>query len=134
MLYCAGCATNQTASDGMRESFERKFGEAYLDKLDPPPPGVFDVTQLDKRPSPTKEVPPMYPRELRRRGITGEAVVIVIVDEKGTPERLAIYRATEPGFAAAAATCIAKWTFTPGIREGHPVRCRLSVPIKFDLD
>lgn len=118
----------------MPESLGQTFGGSELDKLPPPPDGVFDVTNVDKRPLPIKSVPPQYPLNLRYRGITGEALIVVIIDEKGVPDRIAVYRATRPEFGAAAAACIPNWTFSPAIRQGRPVRARLTVPIVFALN
>ena len=79
-------------------------------------------------------VRPEYPDISRKRGQEGLVRVLVHVDEKGIPEEAAV--AQSSGFSLldeAALKAVRKWRFTPGLRNGVPVRGRAIVPVEFRL-
>ena len=97
--------------------------------------GVYSkVSELDEKPTPTKTVKPEYPSDLKREGITGIVSVSFVIDEKGNVTSADIKKSTHAGFEAAAKDSIMKWKFSPAKKGGSPVKVRVTIPVKFNLD
>jgi TonB family protein len=95
---------------------------------------VFELGQLDQPPRATVQGPPRYPAALRKKNVSGEAVVEFIVNAQGGIAWTNVVSATHPDFGDAAAEAIRKWKFSPAIRAGKPVAVRMRVPIAFSLN
>jgi TonB family protein len=77
---------------------------------------------------------PVYPRNLRRAGVTGEATVLVFVDENGSFVDCGLLRATEAEFGASALAVVRKWHYYPlELELGKPIVHALKVTITFEL-
>jgi RNA polymerase sigma factor (sigma-70 family) len=94
---------------------------------------VFNLAQLDKIPVARYQARPVYPFELSRAGITGEATIGIIVDPEGNVREAYTVKTTRPEFGTAATEAVQKWKFQPGQKGGIPVNTRLQVPIVFSL-
>jgi TonB family protein len=96
---------------------------------------VFDLKQLDQAPAPEgPRARPVYPFELKKKRIEGEAIIKFIVDTDGATRNIEISQASHPAFGKAAADAVSQWRFTPGIKNGQPVNTRLQIPISFNLN
>jgi protein TonB len=95
---------------------------------------IFDISQLDQQPVATSQMPPNYPYEMRRAGITGEVNVGFIVDSTGTVRDAYVINSTHREFEAPAVQAVSKWKFRPGKRGGRSVNTRMSVPIVFSFN
>ncbi|HWA11370.1 MAG TPA: TonB family protein [Opitutaceae bacterium] len=93
---------------------------------------IYDISQVDQVPVATASVKPVYPFELRRAGVTGQAVVGFVVDASGQVQDVRGVSATHPEFEAAAVDAIKKWKFNAGQKAGIPVGVRVQVPIVFN--
>jgi RNA polymerase sigma factor (sigma-70 family) len=93
----------------------------------------YDITQLDRGPVPKHRVAPVYPMEMLRAGITGEAVVDFIVDANGNVANASVVKSTHRELEAPALEAIKQWKFDPGAKNGRPVHTRQQVPIVFTL-
>lgn len=94
---------------------------------------IFDPSKLDQQPQARARVPPQYPFEMRRAGITGEVLVEFIVDTNGDVRNAFAVRSTQREFEAAAVQAISKWKFRPGRKGGRAVNTRMQQPITFSL-
>jgi len=94
---------------------------------------IFELNELDVPPQPIKQVPPSYPRSLRRDGVQGKVWLLFIVDEEGIPQWVRAEKSTHPFFEAAAIQAIKQWRFHPGIFKGKPVKTRVRLPLNFSL-
>ncbi|OQB94959.1 MAG: transport protein TonB [Verrucomicrobia bacterium ADurb.Bin122] len=94
---------------------------------------TFDLNALDVKPQVLVTVPPAYPYELRKQGISGQVVMDFVVSPDGSVRDVEVRSATAPAFAASAITAMRGWRFKPGIRDGKAVSCRLSMPLMFEL-
>jgi len=94
---------------------------------------IFNLVQLDKIPVARYQARPVYPFELSRAGVTGEATVGIIVDSEGNVREAYTVKATRPEFGTAATEAVQKWKFQPGQKGGIPVNTRMQVPIVFSL-
>lgn len=94
---------------------------------------VLKLSTLDQKPVPRFQAKPMYPFELRRKNISGEALVDFVVDSQGNVRDATALRHTHPAFGEAAVAAVAQWKFHPGKKGGRAVSTRLQVPIVFSL-
>jgi TonB family protein len=95
---------------------------------------TFDFAALHKKPAVTKQVPPLYPFQLKRHGIMGEATVQFIIAADGTVRDIVVISATHEGFASSAVQAVRQWRFTPGEFDGQPVACRMVQAFPFRLN
>jgi TonB family protein len=78
---------------------------------------------------------PIYPFELRRAGLSGEALIDFIVDVNGAVIGAYALRASDIQLADAALAAVRQWTFRPGRNAaGEPMAVNMQVPIIFDLN
>ena len=128
VLLMAGCATDNALPP--RPSAPVEAGVAAEVFSGP----VFDITQLDRAPRPTFQAKPRYPFDLRRAGVSGEAIVDFIVDSQGNVRNAYAMRATHPAFAAEAVATVSQWRFQPGMKNGRTVNTHMQVPIVFSIN
>jgi RNA polymerase sigma factor (sigma-70 family) len=95
---------------------------------------VYSIAQLDQHPKPRRQVPPVYPHEMRRIETEGEATISFIVDPDGLVMETTATSATHPDFATAAIEAVSQWEFNPGQKGGLPVNVRMQVPIRFTIN
>ena len=82
-------------------------------------------TALDRSPETN---PPKYPRELAKRSISGNVVLLVDVDAEGNPTAVEVDDSVPAGaFDAVAIEAAWKWKFQPALENGRPVADRRRV-------
>lgn len=74
-----------------------------------------------------------YPTEARRRGFEGKVCLQFVVSEEGAVENVTVTRSAHPLLDAEAVRAVRASRFTPGRRDGVPVRVRFSLPVQFRL-
>jgi TonB family protein len=81
-----------------------------------------------------REVPPAYPREAERLGVSGWVDVEFTVDPTGATQDLVV-RGAQPlrTFDQSAIDAVKRWRFEPVMRDGAPVAQRAAVRIRFQL-
>jgi TonB family protein len=81
-----------------------------------------------------REVPPAYPREAERLGISGWVDVEFTIAPDGTTQNV-IVRNSEPQrtFDQSAVDAVKRWRFAPVMRDGAAVRQRAAMRIRFEL-
>lgn len=99
-----------------------------LDEMD-----IFELADLDTKPRPRNRIAPVYPTELRKRGITGWARIIFIVDENGRVRYPRIDSSSQPEFEKPCLDAVLQWTFEPGLKDGKAVKTRMMLPLRFSL-
>ncbi len=95
---------------------------------------ILPVDALDVKPRVKSQQRPQYPPDLRRNGISGEAIIEFIVDTQGRVQGAQPVRATQKDFGLEAARAVSKWTFRPGMKDGRAVNTRMQLPITFKTD
>lgn len=93
---------------------------------------LFDLANLDERPTPRFQVAPVYPFEMRRAGIRGQVMVGFIVDTRGDVREAYVVSSTHREFEQEAVNAVLKWKFRPGRKGGAAVNTRMQVPIQFN--
>ena len=92
---------------------------------------VIDVSELDGIPVRIFQVRPVYPLDLHKRGVAGEAMVDFVIDVHGDVRNAFAVSATHRDFGAAAVDSVTQWKFHPGRKGGRDVNTRMRVPIVF---
>lgn len=78
---------------------------------------------------------PRYPTTARRKGLQGEAVLRVLVNASGQPERIEIMRSSGHRLLdRAALAAVRDWRFRPATDVGAPIASWVEIPITFRLE
>ena len=93
---------------------------------------VVPAEDLDALPRIATVVKPTYPPLALKARIGGIVVLRVLVSEKGLPLEIQVARKAPAGLDAAAVAAVRRWTFTPPVAGGVPVRTWMMVPIPFE--
>lgn len=97
------------------------------------PPDALNSERLDRFPQARARVAPVYPKELREAGVTGEVLVEFVVDKDGAVQGAVPVSSTNSGFEAAAVEAVQQWKFDSGLKGGRAVNTRLRQTITFSL-
>ena len=92
--------------------------------------GMFDGDLL-----PLQRIPPQYPRDAARSGITGWVQLEVLVNADGSVRSAKVLDAKPRGiFEASAVQAVMRWKFKPKIQDGKPIEQRGAQKIEFNLN
>ncbi|MET0658028.1 MAG: energy transducer TonB [Steroidobacteraceae bacterium] len=92
--------------------------------------GLFDGDII-----PIQRVPPAYPRDAARAGVTGFVQLEVMVNADGSVRSVKVIESKPKGlFEAAAVAAVMRWKFKPKVVNGQPVAQRGSQKIDFNLN
>jgi protein TonB len=84
---------------------------------------------------PLQRIPPQYPRDAARSGVTGWVQLEVLVNADGSVRSAKVLDAKPRGvFEAAAVQAVMRWKFKPKIKDGKPVEQKGSQKIEFNLN
>lgn len=95
--------------------------------------GVFEARFLDNQPRARSQMPPVYPAEMRREGMSGTVVVDFVVARDGRVHSVVVVSSTSRAFEESAVRAVERWRFAPGLKQGVPVSFRMRVPVSFSL-
>ncbi|MBK9991360.1 MAG: energy transducer TonB [Verrucomicrobia bacterium] len=91
-------------------------------------------TKVDVNPVPVKTPPPDYPLSMKRAGVSGVVAVSAIIDEKGAVMSATVAKSSHADFENSAVEAVKKWKFKPAQKDGAPVKMKVTVPIRFNLE
>jgi len=96
-------------------------------------PRYFSLSELDRRPVPLVSVEPAYPELAAAH--TKFVVLAILISEAGSVDRV-VPVTDSPGdpFRESAVTAFSKARFSPGLRNGAPVKSRMLVEVSFESD
>ncbi len=94
---------------------------------------VFELSELDKIPRRIGKVDAVYPESLLRRGIEGQVLLSVVIDEDGYLEVEGVKSATNPLFERAAVETANKLRYEAPLKNGKRVRAKFILPIPFKI-
>ena len=80
-----------------------------------------------------REVKADYTEEARRRGLTGEVVLEIVVLHDGSVGDVKLRHGLDPGLDERAIQAVRQWRFTPADRMGVPVDVIVEVGVEFRL-
>ncbi len=97
-----------------------------------PAPGEFQA--LEQQPEIIKSILPEYPRFAKDAGLEGKVIMWGLVDKDGNVIETKPYKPSgTASLDEAAAKALMQYKFKPGIQNGRPVKCWVSVPFVFTL-
>jgi protein TonB len=96
--------------------------------------GIPIARAATEPPVPVRMVPPVYPVELRRNGVSGVVSLVFEVDEKGDVVDPKVVKSSNSQFDQPALDAIARWKFKPGRKDGVPTKMKISIPLQFNSD
>ena len=84
---------------------------------------------------PLQRIPPQYPRDAARNGITGWVQLEVLVNADGSVRSARVLESKPKGmFEAAAVQAVLRWKFKPKVVNGQPVQQKGAQRIEFNLN
>jgi len=89
------------------------------------------VVEMDADAYPLEVVEPAYPMDMRRQGISGQALVKAHVSSDGVPVKVELISANWPSFGESAIKAVKKWFFEPARVRGVGVSQSVIIPIRF---
>jgi protein TonB len=101
-----------------------------------PPPGVFKPGDGVTTPKLVKEVKPNYKAQAMADKIQGRIALEAVVQTDGTVGDVRIMKSLDPspnGLDEEAVSCLKKWTFTPGKKDGADVPVVIEVEMSFSM-
>lgn len=93
---------------------------------------LFSIADLDSRPKPLSQIPPIYPPEFETRGYEGMVKARIMIDEQGNVTVLEIVEATHPEAIQPVRQALVKWRFEPPKKNGHAVRATYTQPLSYN--
>ncbi|HEY8927059.1 MAG TPA: energy transducer TonB [Polyangia bacterium] len=95
--------------------------------------GVFPEGRVTSRARLVFSVPPVYPAAASRSGIESDVPLEIVVDEAGRVTSAVGLGRAGFGLDQAARDAVARYRFSPALREGRPVRVRMRWTVQFRL-
>ena len=86
-----------------------------------------------KMPIVVSEVRPVYTAETMRAKISGSVVLSCVVETDGTIREATVETPLHPVLDEQAVLAAKQWRFTPGTKDGKPVRVRVPLILTFTL-
>lgn len=96
---------------------------------------VMTEESVDDGPKPIQRVPPQYPERARKKGITGQVVLSLLISATGSVQDIRVMESRPAGvFDEAAKAAVRQWRFQPATYEGRPVAIRVTLPMSFGFE
>lgn len=97
------------------------------------PAGAFALRRTTS-PLAVVNPPPVYPRQAKRHGLQGEALLNVLVDSAGKVIQVQVASSTGHGILdKSAVQAMWKWLFQPGSKDGLASEMWVTIPVRFQL-
>jgi periplasmic protein TonB len=80
-----------------------------------------------------REIKADYTEEARRRGLTGDVILEIVVRRDGTVGDVSLLRGIGSGLDQRAIAAVRQWRFTPARKQGQPVDVIVEVAVEFTL-
>jgi len=93
---------------------------------------VYQMTEVDEKPSVLVETSPMIPRLVRDNAETLRVVLLMVVDVNGEATNLRVLESSgNPAFDRIIMDCVQhEWQFRPAVKHGHRVKCLVQRSIR----
>jgi len=120
--YRVGDSPEHAAEQAKRVLEERMQTDSVMpdDRLDGPPQLVHSV------------LPPMPPRAVAK-GVEGDVVAVVTIDETGAVSGVSIQESPDATLSDAVADAVKQWRFQPMTANGQPTKFRVRQTFKFRI-
>ena len=91
------------------------------------PNAVYDLSVVDKAPTPKRRIKPDFPSSLKRRETPGEITLRFVVTPEGTVTDISIVKFNDAEMVEPAYAAYEKAKFEPGEKDGRAVHTRMEV-------
>ncbi len=121
----------KSKKDLKKDILETTIEEQIINK-----PQKIKQTSYEEPPVPIKQVPPHYPRLVKKAGIEGTVVLSVEIKKDGTVGDVEVVKSVYPGKGGldeAAIKAVKKWKFEPAKSAGEPITVWVNIPLTFSL-
>lgn len=99
------------------------------------PNGFYGTGEVDVIPAPTRPISPEYPWRARRKGVSGSVILQFIVGADGVPREISVLSSSPSGFfEKSAVDAVSSTPFSPALRDGIGVPCRMQLEVRFSLE
>lgn len=109
----------------------RRMSPASADT--PPSPRSAHAPKIVVAPRPISAVPPIYPKQARKKKIEGAVVLHTVVTLDGTLQNINVVSGN-PILAVAALEAVRQWRYQPSKINGEPVEAQHEIAITFKKD
>lgn len=92
---------------------------------------VAYVAGMESPPAVVRRAAPVYPQELRAKGVQGTALVDARIDSMGRVVSVELVKATRPEFGERALEAARAWSFQPAMAQGKAIGSRVRLPFDF---
>lgn len=111
---------------------------AMLPTLDIPlleDPTWYPAKQVDVHPTALYPIKPDYPDKGAERGVEGNVVLLLLIDEAGTVKEVTVMEANPEGvFEESALAAFRDARFAPAKKNGRAVKCRVVIRVSYELN
>ena len=76
---------------------------------------------------------PVYDEYSRKAGIEGTVILYVVIDPRGIPSEIEVFRPLSPQLDQAAVECVRQWRFAAATKGSQPVAVATLVEVNFKL-
>lgn len=98
-------------------------------------PTYYPGKLVDVHPTPLQPIVPVYPDAVSDAGVEGGVTVLLFIDEFGRVRDLAVVEANPPGyFEESALSAFRNARFSPAVKDGRTVKCRVLIRVSYDLN
>lgn len=94
---------------------------------------IFEIEDVEEKPRPIRQIAPTYPPTLKRQKINGSVIIVFVVDSMGNVIAPRVEESTHMEFEKPAIEAIRRWKFSPGKKDGKPVKVRVRAPLIFKI-
>jgi len=85
-------------------------------------------------PKAVRTVIPLYPAELRQKGVEGQVELAVGIDKEGNVAAVKVTKSLHPFLDNAAVQALKQWKFEPVLRNGEPVPAIITTVVNFNAE
>lgn len=94
---------------------------------------VYRVAQVAVPPRVVSKVEPDYTQAARDAKTEGAVVLGLVINPQGRAENIRVVKSVDVGLGRNAVAAIEHWQFSPGIKDGKPVRVAAIIEVNFRL-
>ena len=95
-------------------------------------PTYYPAKQLDVHPVTLHPISPQYPQSAEENNVAGEVTLLLLIDEFGVVREISVVEAKPEGYFEEAAMAVFRAArFSPAQKQGHPVKSRVTLQVKY---
>jgi TonB family protein len=98
-----------------------------------PAPGTFRIGGNVSPPIVLKSAGPEFSEQARKKKVSGDVLVHLIVNEQGLPQDVKVVRGLGMGLDEKAIEAVKQYKFRPALRDGVPVKVELNIDVNFQI-